>query len=300
MCLAALALGQSREWPLLLASNRDEYLDRPTLPLARWRAPRGASIVSGRDLQAGGTWLGVATSGRVALLTNVREPGAPAFARSRGQLPLDWLQGSANAATFLDDLAREAVRGCAGFNLLVGDAATGQWHWASNRRSEAGRLVPGWQQQALAPGVYALSNAFLDTPWPKALRLKRAMQAVVAAPGTAAAAGGEVAVGGGPARADACGEPPWALLWQALADATPAPDHELPDTGVGLETERWLSSPWMRSPDGRYGTRASTLLRARATPGGWDVSLEEKTWESESQGLRCERLRWSPALAAPG
>ena len=268
MCLIALALGASPDWPLLMAGNRDEFFDRPTLPLARWQEGGGTVIVSGRDLQAGGTCMGITPGGRVAVLTNVREPGARPGPRSRGELPLGWLRSEGAAERFLDSLDPEAY---SGFNLVMGDLREGCWHWASNRQGDPGALRAGWQHQALAPGVYGLSNALLDTPWPKTLRLKQALACALEQ-----------------ARGQALDEQ---LLWQALADSAPAPEHALPRTGVAAEAERHLSSAFVRFPDGRYGTRASTLLVAQPAPEGWVMHMQEKTWAPGSAPqLRQERV----------
>lgn len=274
MCLIALALGVSPDWPLVVAGNRDEYHARPTLPLARWQTETGCTIVSGRDLEAGGTWMGLSPGGRVALLTNVREPLYRPGLRSRGGLPVAWLSGRAAATEFLDGLDPQAY---SGFNLVIGDLASGHWHWASNRVAGGAGVAPGWQHRRLDPGLYGLSNAFLDTPWPKTLKLKQAVR---------------VALAGGLQEH---------VLWEALADPTPAPEAQLPDTGVAPEAERHLSSAWVRFPDGRYGTRASTLLTARTVAGGLDVRVQEKTWLPEGQGqLREERLPWRRAPAWAG
>ena len=267
MCLLALAIGQSEAWPLLLASNRDEFFHRPTQPLARWRSDSGQLIISGRDQLAGGTWLGLTPGGRVALLTNVREPGAAVGARSRGQLPLAWLHSHQAPDDFLACLDGQAY---SGFNLVVGDMRTGSWRWASNRQAAPGGVTAGWQQRALPPGVYGLSNAFLDTPWPKTQQLKRAMHTALAA-----------------------GENRSQVLWQALADANEAQPAELPRTGVAPDMERQLSSAWVRFADGRYGTRASTLLQASPAAEGWAVEVQEKTWTPEGTcSLREERVHW--------
>lgn len=270
MCLLALAIGQSKAWPLLLASNRDEFFHRPTRPLARWRSDSGELIISGRDELAGGTWLGLTPGGRVALLTNVREPIAAVGARSRGQLPLAWLHSSLAPDDFLARLDAQAY---SGFNLVVGDMRTGNWRWASNRKPTESGVAAGWQQRALSPGVYGLSNAFLDTPWPKTQQLKRAMQAAL--------------VGGGN---------PTKVLWPALADAKEASLTEMPQTGVAPDVERQLSSAWVRFADGRYGTRASTLVQASPAAQGWAVEVQEKTWSPEGAcSLREERLHWPSA-----
>lgn len=273
MCLIALAIGQSQASPLLLASNRDEFFDRPTLALARWRTDSGQTIVSGRDLAAGGTWLGLTPSGRVAMLTNVREPGGEAGVRSRGELPLAWLQSRQDASAFFAALDPQAY---SGFNLVVGDMACGAWHWASNRVAALGAVASGWQQHPLSPGIYGLSNAFLDTPWPKTEALKRAMRLALAS------------------EAD-----PADVLWPALADRSPAPASAMPQTGVDPELERQLSSAWVRLAHGRYGTRASTVVKVRSIPQGWDVAIQEKTWLPDgTQHSRSERLAWPLATAA--
>jgi uncharacterized protein with NRDE domain len=183
MCLLAIAMGVSDRWPLVIASNRDEYRDRPTLPLAVWSTPGEVTIVSGRDLLAGGTWMGSTTGGRIALLTNVREPDATAAALSRGDLPLRWLEGQMNAAQFLADTNPTSYGGC---NLLMGDFLRGEWTWASNRANvgavplNSQQTTSGWQTMALSPGIYGLSNALLDTPWPKTQALKAAMAGALA------------------------------------------------------------------------------------------------------------------------
>ena len=185
MCLAAFAIHASARWPLVIASNRDESFDRSTLPLAQWKGKSGQSIISGRDGRAGGTWLGITGAGRVALLTNVREQmiasGAP-YPRSRGELVVRWLEGDMDAATFMESTDHLAY---GGFNLVLGDWQTGNWTCLSNRHAEietgGGRLPAqqkpgaGWHMRALPPGVYGLSNAALDTPWPKTTALKSAL-----------------------------------------------------------------------------------------------------------------------------
>ena len=280
MCLVAIALGQSPAWPLVLASNRDEFFARPTLPLSRWTTPCGTAVVSGRDQQAGGIWLGATPSGRVAVLTNVREPGAESGVRSRGHLPLDWLTSAQSADLFARTLQAGYPQAHSGFNLLIGDLVHGRWHWLSNRRPGPGGLAPGWQHRALAPGIYGLSNAFLDTDWPKTTRLRQALARALGTPQSLQE-----------------------TLWHALADDRPAPDGALPDTGIGRDAERWLSSAWVRSPDGRYGTRASSLLVAETAATGATLQVLEKTWFPEGGSvLRAERLALDlpPPMARPG
>lgn len=234
MCLVALALGQSDRFPLVLAANRDEFFERRSAPLDWWTpAGHAAPILSGRDLRGGGTWLGLNAAGRLALVTNVRSPaGNVPTAPSRGALPTRWLAG---------DLAFDAywravsTGGYNGFNLIVADVARGAWLWASN-------AAPA--PRVLGPGLYGLSNAALDTPWPKTVRLKERLGAALA-------------------RAGASHEPVDALaarLFEALADPSVAATVELPDTGIPVALERQLSAAFIRTADGRYGTRCSTLV----------------------------------------
>lgn len=225
MCTLLFAWQVDPARPLIVAANRDEFYARPTAAAARW--PRDAEdapeIVAGRDLLAGGTWLGVTREGRFAALTNVREPlvSPPANAPSRGALVADYLRGRASPADYVAGLRPDAY---AGFNLIVGDR---EFLWYLSNRSGPPR--------ALGPGVYGVSNAALDTPWPKVRRGREGLAALVAA-GTAT---------------------PAALL-ALLADATAAPDAELPDTGVGLAMERVLSPLFIASAG--YGTCSSTAL----------------------------------------
>ncbi|ARP90993.1 hypothetical protein CAL14_12410 [Bordetella genomosp. 9] len=223
MCLAVLAIRTLPDIPAVIAANRDEYHARPSAAAAPWQDdPR---IVAGRDLQSGGTWMGMTRGGRYALVTNYRDPmtilpGAP----SRGKLVEDFLRGDAAPADYAAHVQRigEAYNG---FNLIVGDRDE-TWYY-SNR---------GGPAHALPPGIYALSNHLLDTPWPKLERVKAAFTAILRTQS----------------------RPDVEALFDALADRSPAPDAELPDTGVGLERERFLSSPFIVGLT--YGTRCSTVM----------------------------------------
>jgi uncharacterized protein with NRDE domain len=274
MCLIAFAIGAHPRWPLLIAANRDEHFDRPTLPLHRWRSPAGQTIVSGRDERAGGTWLGMNLAGRIAMLTNVREHGMAPGARSRGELPLAWLESQQNAQDFLDGLDPQAY---SGFNLVIGELASEHWHWLSNRQPGSEGVRRGRQQERLGPGVYGLSNAFLDTPWPKTVRLREALAQTLART----------------QQGPLLREP----LWQALANRDQPPDHLLPSTGVPWSAEKELSTALVRFADGRYGTRSSLLVTAEArTPERWHLNLEEKSWDPDRLGeLRQENLDWPAA-----
>lgn len=223
MCLIVFAWQPGHALPLIVAANRDEFHARPSLPLAHWAdAPW---IIAGRDLQAGGTWLGVDSSGRFAALTNIRKPGSPAGERSRGELPERYLRGQLSPQAYLDEVSGQ-LRHYAGFNLLVGDD---QQLWYLN--SDIGVA------QRLEAGIYGLSNAELNTPWPKLLRAREALHGCLDAADTQA-------------------------LLRLLSDAQPAGDAELPNTGVPYEWEKRLSSIFIASAD--YGTRASTVVIRRA------------------------------------
>ncbi len=236
MCLAAVAIGQSARFPWLLASNRDEFHDRPTAPLAWW-LPEGDStaVLGGRDLAAGGSWLALRADGRLALITNVREPGRfDPTASSRGRLVADGLRAGPADTLWLREVCAAS---CNGFNLLLADLGTDQAVWATNRPA---------QQRALGTDIYGLSNASLDTPWPKVSRLKCALAALI----TAHSSADQLATD----------------CFAALGDRSPAPDELLPSTGIPQQRERQLSSPFIHipatgtPPTGAYGTRCSTVV----------------------------------------
>ena len=240
MCLAAFALNAHPRFPLVVAANRDEFFARPAAPMAWW--PDAPDILAGRDLSAGGTWFGLSRSGRLALLTNVREPARQrADAPSRGALVVDWLTAGDDADAFAARLAS----GYNGFNLITADLRRNTWHWISNRSPTPRRL---------ADGIHGLSNAALDTPWPKTQGLKAALADALASASSAA--------------------PLSRAVLTARADAAPAPDDQLPDTGVGLVRERLLSPRFVRMPDpaeptrAMYGTRCSTVLVTEVLPDG--------------------------------
>jgi len=229
MCLVALAIDHSRRFPLVVAANRDEHFKRATARLAWWTPDAGPAILSGRDLEAGGTWMGLTAEGRLALLTNVRDPGRndPA-APSRGRIVPDWLSARERTDRFW---MRTALSGYNGFNLIAFDFRQGECFWATN---------DGRHPQRLERGVHGLSNAALDTPWPKVDALKARLRAAIDAAESVDALS--------------------AQLFDALADRSEAPDDALPRTGVPLEWERRLSAAFIRTPDLGYGTRCSTLL----------------------------------------
>ncbi|MDP3978486.1 MAG: NRDE family protein [Pseudomonas sp.] len=223
MCLIVFAWRPDHELPLVMAANRDEFYARPSLPLAEW--PEAPGLYGGRDLEAGGTWLGIGPQARFAALTNIRDPRQPPRGRSRGELPVQFLRGSLGPEAFLCDLAQRAGD-YSGFNLLLGDR---QQLWLLNSRTG----VP----EQLSAGLYGLSNADLDTPWPKVEKAKALLGECLIAPQAT-------------------------VLLDLLHDGQQVEDARLPDTGVGLNTERLLSSIFIATHS--YGTRASTVLLVKA------------------------------------
>jgi uncharacterized protein with NRDE domain len=271
MCLAALSIGQSERFPVVLASNRDEFFARASQPLAWWRPSEGATpILSGRDLRGGGTWMGLTAAGRLALVTNVREPGRQLMASpSRGELVLQCLSDPHA------DLAALARTPRNGFNLLAVDLAADArrqprapvGEWVSNR--------PAVQGQVIGAGAFGLSNAALDTPWPKVRVLKqRLVQAVDEHQ-----------------QLDALAD----SLFAALLDPQPASDAELPQTGVSTERERQLSSAFIHIADGdsaAYGTRCSTIVVVEALSGRRCVHVLERSHGASGReaGMHVERF----------
>jgi uncharacterized protein with NRDE domain len=230
MCLVAVAIDQSSRFPFVLAANRDEFFDRPAARLGWWEPESGGpAILGGRDLHAGGTWLGLTAQGRLGLVTNIRNPAdVDPQAPSRGDIVTQWLKGDVSMSLLWPRLA---MSGYNGFNMIALDFACGEAFWINNKR-----LYP----EKLQKGLFGLSNAQLNTPWPKVQSLKAKMRGALSACDNAAMLGNQ--------------------LFEALADPQQAPDRALPQTGVPLEWERLLSSSFIRSGDGLYGTRCTTVI----------------------------------------
>lgn len=264
MCIAVVAWQSHPDYPLIVASNRDEFYTRATRPAAWWG--QWVSVLAGRDDEAGGTWLGINRDGRVALVTNVRAPTEKnPHAPSRGALVLAALQaGETDGRTWLDAIAPTTLTHN-GFNLLIADPlpvrpggtsrATGRGaglHYFSNRLPQAPRT--------LAPGIYGLSNAFLDTPWPKVVRSVSAFATSIAR------------------RLD------HEALFALLADRSLAHDSSLPHTGVPLDWERVLSAVQIRANG--YGTRASTIVTVRRDG---LVNFTERSFDANAPELHQDR-----------
>jgi len=243
MCLVLIAWRAAPDHPCVVAANRDEFHARPAAAAEWW--PDRPGILAGRDLEAGGTWLGMTRSGRFAALTNYRDPeqlrarkpraGAP----SRGALVTSMLGSNASVADGLAHLC-EVGANYNDFNLIFSDG----------ERLGVYESVPGTGRE-LEPGIYGLSNHLLDTPWPKVQHAKSRMEQALL---------------------DKADTRPLLAL---LRDDRPASDDQLPQTGVSLEWERLLSSAFVRAPD--YGTRCSTIIRIDA---GGRAYFDEWSWNS--------------------
>jgi len=248
VCLIAMAIDESRRFPLVVAANRDEFFERPAARLGWWSTDAStAPILGGRDLKDGGTWLGLSAAGRLALVTNIRRPGSvDPQAPSRGRIVPLWLRGDLTSDRFW---VQVALSGYNPFNLIAADFRLGECYWVSSDAATPSRLDRG---------LYGLSNASLDTPWPKLVRLKEQMRS-------------------GLADADSVQELS-ARLFAALADRTVADDASLPSTGIPLERERQLSPAFIRMPDQRYGTRCSTLVITERTGKRMVTHVLERTF----------------------
>lgn len=247
MCLIVVAWQRHPDYPLVVAANRDEFHSRPTAPAHWWTDM--PDLLAGRDLEAGGTWMGLTRQGRFAALTNYRDPnvqrpGAP----SRGALVRDSLAAPGTPLDCLTRLATERAR-YAPFNLLVGDG-----HELGILESTTGAT------RRLPPGLYGLSNHLLDTPWPKLTAARQRLEAALPH------------------------LPDEAAVLAMLRDSVPAADACLPHTGVSLAWERWLSSIFIRAPG--YGTRSSTLITIDRHG---QARLREWTWDADGQAAGEQR-----------
>jgi uncharacterized protein with NRDE domain len=257
MCLLVLAWRCHPRYRVVVAANRDEYHARPAAPLAPW--PELPGVFGGRDLQARGAWFAADARGRFGIVTNFREFGrSRRSAPSRGGLIPAYLAGQESAGDCLGRLETDAP-GYAGFNLLFGDGE-GLWY-ASNRADQFARELP--------PGVYGLSNEFLDTPWPKLVRVREKFLALLRSP---------------------VSEDATTLtrhLLELLSDRDTAPLESLPPSGLSPEWARKLSAPFVLDPG--YGTRCSTIL-AIGNDGGLDMVERRFDAEGRESGQSEHRL----------
>jgi uncharacterized protein with NRDE domain len=246
-----------------LAANRDEFFRRTAEPISWWQDAPG--VLAGRDLQGGGTWLGMSRDGRFAALTNYRAPHEMrADAPTRGTLVSDWLSAATRDATGnphdtpLAYLQHVAQTGDIynGFNLLVGDWTRRELAWYCNRANR-GNLAPA----LLAPGTHGISNAVLDTAWPKLVKKRAELGTLLTR--------------------DAM--PPLERLIDLMRDPRLARDDELPSTGIPLERERALSAAFIETPE--YGTRGTTALRVVAHGEVISVAVAERSDDNGSHRI---------------
>lgn len=222
MCLIFLALKQHPTYKLIIAANRDEFYNRQTAAADFWKDQ--PNIVGGRDLEANGTWMGMTKSGKISMLTNYRDPAnINPKAPSRGHLVSDYLEQDLSSEVYLKKIEPKAAA-YNGFNLLVGTPE--EFWYLSNYKTGIDKVTTG---------LHGLSNHLLETPWPKVQTGKQKMAELLKSKNITSQ-----------------------LLFEFLYDGERAGDDQLPDTGIGLERERALSSMFIKSPG--YGSRCSTVI----------------------------------------
>lgn len=245
MCLIIFAHRVSAQYPLLIAANRDEYHGRPTTISGFW--PDHPQLLAGRDEQLGGTWMGIARNGRFAAVTNFRDPDASKAApRSRGELPLKFLTDAIAIPDYLEDIAARADE-YSGFNLLLGDRDS-LWYFSNSSEKQ--------QPVELPPGIYGLSNASLDTPWPKVILGKTLLEQILQT--------------NAPISHD--------LLLDLVNDKSLVKPQELEHIGLESDMEQRLSAQFIQSE--AYGTRASTTLWRSA---GGEMNWREISYNPQGQ-----------------
>lgn len=222
MCLLVFAWKIHPDYDLILAANRDEFFNRPTRPATLWDDK--PELLAGMDLEGGGTWLGVTLGGKFSAITNYRDmKNHKENAPSRGKLPLNYLSGIQSPSAYIDSIRSGAYR-FNGFNLIAGNK-NAIWYYSNIQD----------KPEKLGPGIYGLSNHLLDTPWPKVEKAKETLAEIMAGD-----------------------EPTHEKLFRLLNNRSPAPENQLPDTGLDRATEKMVSSAFIEM-DG-YGTRSSTVI----------------------------------------
>ena len=247
MCFIVFAVAQHAEFPLIVCANRDEFLDRPTKVAEFWKpVDSSIEILAGQDIRAGGTWMGISREGRFAAVTNIRGISHQSSAPSRGELPLRFLC----AQQSIEDWARSfqtEIRRYNGCNLLIGEGSD-VW-WLSSQSSEP---IP------IGPGIHGLSNASLNTPWPKVIEGKRRLAHILESEDT---------------------PDPQRLTSEVLTEPHLVVDDQLPDTGVGIEWERRLATIFIPKSE-NYGTRSSTIYLKKKGDG---AIFHETTWPENTK-----------------
>lgn len=260
MCLIGFAWQAHPRWRLVLVGNRDEFHDRPAAPAGWW--PDAPGVFGGRDLQAGGSWLAIDRRGRLAVVTNFREPGAPPGPRSRGDLVAGFVGSGQSPERFAGEIGAKGDQ-WSGFNLLMFDlvaqAATSGARYLSNRTTDG--KTGG---ETIEPGVHGLSNHLLNTDWPKVRLLRERLASALSGPALESE------------------------LFEALADDRIPDETTLPDTGVGAERERMLAPAMIRANG--YGTRASTVVLVDHDGA---VEFVERSWAPDRRApVRESRARF--------
>ncbi len=253
MCILFIAVNEHKDFPLIVAANRDEFFQRPTSQSDFWF--ENTDILAGRDLQAGGTWMGINKNGRFSALTNVRDPHKiDPNANTRGELVTNFINGQQSNQAYLNQLV-DSKDNYNGYNLLFGD-----WHdlWVYNNHQD--------KVEKLGNGVFGLSNADLNSPWPKINKGVNNLR--------------EYCQLDHPIDED--------ILFALLRDDTQAEDDILPKTGVPIEWERRLSSIFIKSEE--YGTRSSTLLKIDTQN---RLSWQERTFDNKGNVFATKNYQFS-------
>ncbi|SDH05571.1 Uncharacterized conserved protein, contains NRDE domain [Alteribacillus persepolensis] len=252
MCLIVFAHHMHEDYPLIIVANRDEFFHRPATPLHEWP---GSSIIAGKDEEKGGTWMGVTKSGRFAAVTNVRAGKAKQGIRSRGEIVTGFLDTN-DPASYLEtcNVHNELYDG---YNVIGGDAAN--IYYSTNQDHNAFHHVE--------PGIHGLSNARLNTPWPKVAKAKQALRDMLAP------------------QPEQLSFP---ALFDLLTDTSEANEEDLPETGVDKDLERRLSPMFIRLPG--YGTRSQTVLVYHKNG---DINVEEKTFDESGSKVTQKHYQWN-------
>ncbi|KAL3830520.1 hypothetical protein ACJIZ3_019322 [Penstemon smallii] len=258
MCIAVFMWQSHPLYPFLLLLNRDEYHNRPTKPVGWWE---GGDIIGGKDEVAGGTWLACSKQGRVAFLTNVLELHTLPEAKSRGDLPIRFLESEKSPNAFAEELMKEANQ-YNGFNLIVGDIATKSMVYVSNRPKGEPVSV-----QQVPPGIHVLSNAtFNSKPWPKAERLEMSFKLQIEKYGE-----GEI--------------PVKEMVEKLMRDREKADESKLPNI-CSIDWELSLSSIFVEvdTPLGKYGTRSTAALTVKTNgeTSFYEIYLDKDIWNQQT------------------
>ncbi len=246
MCLIAFSYKTHPRYKLIVAANRDEFYQRPTRPAQFWTEERYPQILAGKDLKANGTWMGISKSGKWGALTNYRDPqNIKEKAPTRGTLVLDFLKTKNSAPQYLEELEGSA-QNYNGFNLLAGDKDS-LYHFSNENQKIT----------EITPGIHGVSNALLDTPWPKLDQAKKELERVTSNQ-----------------------NPDKEKLFEILKDPSKAPDDELPSTGIPYVWEKAISSVFIKTEN--YGTLCSTLLLIDYSG---NVEFIERRYDSETSEI---------------